>query len=153
MLVVIALFADGECEGKAVAGRRERAGGVRSVRARGIFQTIEIEGELAGLVEAIRGEAGIEKAARAVSGRGAGGVTEDEEKFGHGGIFDDRFEAECFSSESKFGRAGNGLIVIGADERGQSDGLGRNVRNPLGGDAIGAVGCVPLEAVEADYGR
>src|ERR1700687_4722467 len=78
--IVIALLADGKRNGKPVALRRERAGRVGSVGTRGILTAIEIEHELAGFIEAVGGEAGIEKAAGPVSGRGTGRVGKDEEK-------------------------------------------------------------------------
>ena len=86
---------------------------------------IEIEDELAEFVEAIGGEAGVEEAAGAVGGRGAGGIAENEEKLGHRGIFKDRLETKRFSLQRKFGCSGNGLIVFGADQRGERDGFWR----------------------------
>ncbi len=152
-LFLVALLADGKGDRKPVARWGKGAGGKGSVGARRIFEAIEIEDEFAGFVEAARGEAGIEEAAGAVGGSGAGCIAEDEEKFGDGGIFENGFETEGFSGEREFGDARNGLIVVGADEGGECDGLVRNVGNPFGGDAIGGVRRVPLEAVEADDGR
>jgi len=92
--IVITLLADGEGDGEAVAGWGKRAGGEGSVGARWIFEVIEIEDKFARFVEAVGGEAGIEETASAVGGRRAGGVTKDEEKFGDGGIFQNRLEAK-----------------------------------------------------------
>src|SRR6266852_5792732 len=108
---MVALLAYGKRDGKAVAGRRERACRVGSVGARRIFKAIEIEHELAGFIEAVGGEAGVEKAAGLVSGGGAGRVAKNEEKLGDGGIFEDGLKPECFSSESEFRRAGDGLVI------------------------------------------
>jgi hypothetical protein len=152
-LVVIALLADRKGNKEPVAGWRKRARGKRSVGARRIFETIEIEDEFAGLVEAICGEAGVKETAGAVSGRGAGGVAEDKEKLGDRGIFQDRLEVKCFSGENEFGSARDGLIVARADERGERDGFGRGVGNPFGGDAIGGVRRIQLESVESDDAR
>ena len=149
-LIVIALLANGEGDGKTVARRRKRAGGVRRVSARRIFEAVEIEDEVSGFVESIGGKRSVEKTARAVGSRSAGGVAEDEEKFGDSGIFEDGFEAERFSVESKFGGSWYRLIVIGADESGKRDGFWRGIGNPLGGDAIRAVGRIQLESVKTD---
>jgi len=147
---VIALLSDGEGDGEAVAGWRKRAGGEGSVGARRIFEVIEIENKFARFVEAVGGEAGIEEAASTVGGRDAGSVAKDEEKFGDGGIFQDGIDAKRFSLQRKFSGAGHGLIVIGADEGGERDGLWRRVRNPSGSDAIGGVGRKELEPVKSD---
>ncbi len=136
---MVPLLADGEGNGEPVSGWRKRARGEGSVGARRIFEAIEIQDEFAGFVETVGGEAGIEEPAGTVGGRGTGGVAEDEEKFGDGGIFEDGFEAECFPGESEFGGARNGLIVVGADQSGERDSFWRRVGNPFGGDAIGGV--------------
>ncbi len=151
---MIALLADGERNGNPVARRGERAGRVGSVGTRGIFEAIEIEHELAGFIEAVGGEAGIEKAAGAVSGRGTGRVAKNEEKLCDGGVFEDGFKPKCFSRKTEFRGAGNGLIVGGADESDECDGLVRGIGNPSGGHTIGGVGRVPLEFAEThDGGR
>ena len=149
---MIALLADGKRDGEPVALRWERAGRVGSVGTRGIFKAIEIEHELAGPIEAVGGEAGIEKAAGSVSGRGTGRVAKNEEKLCDGGIFEDGLKPKCFSSESEFHGTGNGLIVGGADESDEGDGLVRGIGNPSGGHTIGSVGRVPLEFAETDDG-
>src|SRR5712692_8042709 len=151
---MVALLAYGKREGKAVAGRRERACRVGSVGARRIFKAIEIEHELAGFIEAVGGEAGIEKAAGTVSCRSTGRIAKNEEQLCDDGIFEDGLKPKCFSSESEFRGTGNGLIVGGADESGESDGLVRGIGNPSGGHTIGGVGRVPLEFAEThDGGR
>jgi len=150
--VVIALLADRKRDGEPVALRRERAGRVGSVGTRGIFKAVEIEHELAGFIEAVGGEAGIEKAAGTVSCRSTGRIAQNEEKLCDGGIFEDGLKPKCFSSESEFRGTGNGLIVGGADESGECDGLVRGIGNPPGGHTISGVGRVPLEFAETDDG-
>src|SRR6266849_3266559 len=151
---MVALLAGGKRDGKTVARRRERAGRVGSVGARWIFKAIEIKHELAGVVEAVGGKAGIEKTAGAVCGGRAGRVAKNEEKYCDGGIFEDGLEPKCFSRESEFRGAGNGLIVAGADESGECDGFVRGIGNPFSGDAIDRVRRVPVETVKAgDGGR
>lgn len=113
---------------------------------------IEIEHELAGFIEAVGGETGIEKSAGTVSGGDAGRVAKNEEKLGDGGIFEDRLNPEYFSREREFRGTGNGLIVAGADESGECDGLERRIGNPFGGHTISGVGRVPLESVETNDG-
>ena len=151
--IVIALLADGKGDGKAVAGRGERAGGKGSVGARRILQAIEIEDQLARFVESVGGETGVKKAASAVGSRRAGGVAKNEEEFGHGGIFEDGLEAECFSGESEFSGAWDRLIVIGADECSESDDLGRGIGDPFGGDAVSCVWRIPFQPVKTSDGR
>ena len=80
-------LADRERDGETVAGRRERAGRVRSVSARRILQTIEVEHEFTRFIEAVGGKAGVEKTGSAISGGGAGRVTKNEEKFCASGVF------------------------------------------------------------------
>src|SRR2546421_10625889 len=97
--IVIALLADRQREGKAVARRREGAGRVRSVGARRVFQAIEIEHQLARLIEAVGREAGIEKSAGPGSGRWAGRGAEYEEKFFNGRMFKGGAQTESFFSK------------------------------------------------------
>ncbi len=151
--IVIALLADGKGDGKAVAGRGERAGGKGSVGARRILEAIEIEDQLARFFEAVGGKTGVKKAAGAVRGRGTGDVAKNEEEFGHGGIFEDGLEAECFSGESEFSGAWDWLIVIGADECSESDDLGRGIGDPFGGDAVSCVWRIPFQPVKTGDGR
>src|SRR6266852_3119026 len=149
---VIALLAGGKRNGKPVARRRKRAGGVRSVGTRGIFQTIKIEHELARFIEAVDGEGGIEEAAGTIGGGRTGCVAKNEEKFCDRGIFEDRLKPKRSSRKSEFRGARNGLIVAGADKRGECDGFVRGIGNPFCGDAINGVRRVPLEFVETDDG-
>src|SRR5260370_8264736 len=128
--IVIALLADGKRDGKPVALRRERAGRVGSVSTRGVFKAIEIEHELAGFIEAVGGEAGIEKAAGAVSGRGTGRVAKNEEKLCDGGVLEDGVKPKCFSPKTEFRGAGHVLIVGAAEDRDQGVGLFRGMPPP-----------------------
>lgn len=150
--MVIALLAGGKRDGKPVARRRKRAGGVRSVGTRGIFQTIKIEHELARFIEAVVGEGGIEEAAGTIGGGRTGCVAKNEEKFCDREIFEDRLKPKRFSRKSEFRGARNGLTVAGADKSGECDGFVRGIGNPFGGDAINGVRRVPLEFVETDDG-
>src|SRR5258708_15770074 len=111
---MVALFAQGQGDRQAVALWRERAGRVGSVGTRWIFQTIEIEHDFPWFIQAVAGEAGIKKAAGAISGGPAGRVAKDEEKFGHSAIFEYGFKPEFLSFNIEFRRSGNGLIVTGA---------------------------------------
>ena len=77
---MITLLADGKRNGKPVARRRQRGDRVRGVGTRGIFMAIEIEHELAGFIEAVRGEAGVEEAASTMNGRGTGQIAKNEAK-------------------------------------------------------------------------
>src|SRR5262249_39728821 len=104
---MVTLFADGERNREAVARWRKRARGERRVRAGRILEVIEVEDEFTELVDAIGGEASVEESAGGIGGSGAGSIAKDEEKFGDGGIFEDRFEAIGFSGELEFGGAGN----------------------------------------------
>lgn len=88
---------------------------------------IEIKDEFAGLVETVGGKSGVEEAAGAVSGRGAGGIAENKEKLGNGGIFEDGLQSKFFSQQSKFCCSRYGLFVLGAHESGERDGFGRRV--------------------------
>ena len=76
---MVAFFADRQRNEEAITGRRKRAGGKCRVRAGRILEAIEIQNKLAGFVEAIGRETGVEKAAGGVRRGGAGGVTQDEE--------------------------------------------------------------------------
>ena len=92
-LVVVALFSDGERDRQTIAPGWKRASGERRVRAGRVFQMVEVEDKLAAFIEAICGQAGVEKTASGVGGRLAGEVAKDEEKFWLGWVFEDRFEA------------------------------------------------------------
>lgn len=65
---MIALLAGGQGDGQAIPLRGERAGGKGSVGAWRIFEVVEIEDELAGLLNAVGWETGVEKAAGAIGG-------------------------------------------------------------------------------------
>src|SRR5260370_28447152 len=114
--IVIALLADGKRDGEPVALRRERTGRVGSVGTRRVFKAIEIEHELAGFIEAVGGEAGIEKAAGAVSGRGTGRVAENEAELCDGGVLQDGIKPESFSRNTRCSGARDALIVGGRDQ-------------------------------------
>jgi len=151
---VVALLAHGEGDGEAISLRRERAGGEGRVGTRRIFEVVEIEDELARFVYAVGRETGVEEAASAVGGGAAGSITKDEEKFCDGGIFDDGFEAERFSGKGEFRGAGDGLLVAGSHQGDEGNCFGGGIGDPFCGYAIGWVGRVPFEAVEAgDGGR
>ena len=105
---MIALFAHRKSNRQAVSRRRKWTRGIRRVGAGRIFEAIEIEDQLAGFVEAVAGEAGIEEATGAVGGRGAGGVAENKEQLGHRGIFQDRLEAKGFPRENNSAPPGTG---------------------------------------------
>lgn len=151
---VVALLTNGKSNGEPVAGWGKRTGGEGRVGAGRIFQVIEIEDKLAGFIEAIGRQAGIEEAAGSVGGRGACRVAENKEKLGDGGIFQDGLEAKGLSPKNEFGSARDGLIVARANESGQRDGFWRRVGNPLGSDTIGGVRWIQLESMESnDAGR
>ena len=121
-------------------------------RHRRIFEVIEVEDQLAGFVEPVGWESGVEEAASAVCRGGAGGVAKDEEELGDGEIFEDGLKLVSLAGELEFRGARNRLRVAGANQRYELDGLGRGVGNPASGDAIGSVRRVPGEAVEGDQG-
>ena len=146
-------LAGGDRDGEPVARRWERAGRVGSVGARRILQTIEVEHELTGFIEAVGGIAGVEKTAGSIGRRGAGRVTKNEEKLCDSGIFKNRLEPKCFSREAEFRGAGNGLIVAGADERSEGDGLLRSIGNPSGDDAKSKIGIEPFESTKTRDSR
>src|SRR5260370_18938399 len=75
--LVIALFAHRQSYRQAVAPRRKRAGRVRGVRTRRILKAIEIEHEVTGFIQAVAGEARIEKAAGAICGGSACRVSQN----------------------------------------------------------------------------
>ncbi len=77
--LMIALLADGERNRQTISGRRQRARGVGRVGARGILEMVEIQDQLAGFVDSIGRQAGIQEAARTVSGGGASRVAQDKE--------------------------------------------------------------------------
>src|SRR5260370_33759300 len=76
-LLMVALLADGERNGKAVLFWRKGAGGERRVGAGWIFEAIEIEEEFSGVVEAVIREAGVEEAASALTLCCACGLAQD----------------------------------------------------------------------------
>src|SRR5260370_3974391 len=151
-LLMVALLADGERNGKGVLCWRKGAGGERGVGAGGIFEAIEIEDQCAGVVEPVIGEGGVEEAAGGVGLGGAGGVAQNEEKLFDGGIFENGVEAIGFSVERKFGGAGNLRGIAGADQRGDGEGFLRRVGDPTRLNAIVCVWRRPPEAVKAGEG-
>src|SRR5712692_4048772 len=152
-LLMVALLADGERNGKAVLLWRKGAGGERGVGAGWIFEAIEIEEEFSGVVEPVIREAGVEEAASAVGLGGAGGVAQDKEEFFDGGIFENGVKAIGFCVEGKFGGAGNLRGVASADQRGDGESFLRRVGNPMRLDTVMRAGGIPLQAVKAGEGR
>src|SRR6266567_1685889 len=151
---MIALFAHGQSDRQAIALWRERAGRVGSVGTRWIFQAIEVENDLPWFIQAVAGEAGIKKAAGAISSGPAGRVAKDEEKFGHSGIFEYGFKPEFLSLNSEFRHSGNRLIVTSAHESGECDRFLRQVRAPFSGHPVSRIGREPLDPVKTgDAGR
>src|SRR5260370_13261203 len=142
-----------ERDGERVDGRGERGGRVRSVSARRILQTIEVEHEFTRFIEAVGGKAGVEKTGSAISGGGAGRVTKNEEKFWDRGVFKNGLQPKCFSREIEFRSGRNGLIVAGPDERSERDGLLRRIGNPSGDDAKSEIGLEPFESAKTGDGR
>src|SRR5260370_3382107 len=151
-LLMVALLADGERNGKAVLFWRKRAGGERGVGAGEMFAGIEIEEEFSGVVEPVIGEAGVEEAGGGVGLGGAGGVAQNEEKLFDGGIFENGVEAIGFSVEGKFGGAGNLRGIAGADQRGDGEGFLRRVGNPMRLDTVMRAGRIPLQAMKTGEG-
>ena len=95
---MVALFAHRKGNRQAIARRWERASRIGSVRTGRILQMIEIEHKLAGFIEPVRRKARVQKAARSVRRRGAGGVAQNEEKFRGGIVFHDGLKLVGFSS-------------------------------------------------------
>src|SRR5258708_21182929 len=118
---MVALFAHGQSDRQAIDLWRERAGRVGSVGTRWILQAIEVENDFPWFIQAVAGEAGIKKAAGAISSGPAGRVAKDEEKFGHSGIFECGFKPEFLSHNSEFRHSGNRLIVTSAHGRGERE--------------------------------
>src|SRR5579864_9003812 len=150
---MVALLAYGEGNGEAILLWRERASSEWGVGAGRIFETIEIENEVAWVVEAMIGEGGVEKAAGAVGFRGAGSVAEDKEKLFDGGVLENGIEAIRFGAKGKFRGARNLRGVTGTDQRGDCEGPWRRVGSPVRADAVVCVGRIPLQAVKAGEGR
>src|SRR5260370_16142645 len=115
-LLMVALLADGERNGKAVLLWRKGAGGERGVGAGWIFEAIEIEEEFSGVVEPVIREAGVEEAASAVGLGGAGGVAQNQEKLFDGGILENGVAAIGCSGAGKFGRLAHLFAVEGGDD-------------------------------------
>src|SRR5713101_6538844 len=151
-LLMVALLADGERNGKAVLFWRKGASGERGVGAGWIFEAIEIEEEFSGVVEPVIREAGVEEAASAVGLGGAGGVAQDKEEFFDGGIFENGVEAIGFGVEGKFRGAGNLRGIAGADQRGDGEGFLRRVGNPMRLNAVMRAGRIPLQAMKTGEG-
>src|SRR5229473_1965509 len=151
-LLMVALLADGERNGKAVLFWRKGASGERGVGAGWIFEAIEIEEEFSGVVEPVIREAGVEEAASAVGLGGAGGVAQDKEEFFDGGIFENGVKAIGFCVERKFGGAGNLRGVASADQRGNGEGFLRRVGNPTRLNAVMRAGRIPLQTMKTGEG-
>src|SRR4029077_10904435 len=99
---MISLLPDGEGNGQAIARRRQRAGGIRRVRAGRILEMIEIQHQLAGLLQSLRWKTRVKKTARSIGCGGAGCVAKNEEKFHRWIIFDDRLNLVGPSLQCKF---------------------------------------------------
>src|SRR5882724_269776 len=90
--VVITQFANREGNWQPIARRRQRASSIRGVSAGWILQMVEVQHQVAGFVESVRGKAGVQEAACSVGRGRAGRVTQDEEKFHRRIILDDRLK-------------------------------------------------------------
>src|SRR5271155_3335473 len=147
-------LAHGKGDGKPVLLRWQRAGGVGSIGARGVLQAVEIQGQLARLVEPVVREIRIEEARSSVAGRrsgtgrAAGRVAQDKEKLLRVGIFEDRLKLKGLSVEGELGQAGRGHLVCDANDRWHLDFLHRDEGNPLRLDAIFRIRSIPVQTVE-----
>src|SRR5271166_3112902 len=90
---------------QAILWQRQRAGGVRCVSAGRIVRSIEIEPKIARLRQAVAGQLGIEKPARAVGFGLARGVAQDKEQLLVAERFYHRLQAQGLAVEREFRRA------------------------------------------------
>src|ERR1700744_5032077 len=108
--VRVTLFAGFDRDGEAVLRRRERAGGVGRVRARGVVELVEVKDEGAGLVEAVIRERSAEEAGGFIGGGLAGVVAEDEEEGGVVRVFEHWLKTDGFAVEGEFSETRGGQI-------------------------------------------
>ena len=98
------------------------------------------------------GQVSIEKTSGAVSRRFAGLISEDEEEFFCGGIFEHRLEAKHLSVQRKLSCTRRGQLVDGAEDGRNVERLGGIVRNPFGMDSIPSIRRVPAQAMKTGAG-
>src|SRR5208283_2343871 len=101
-----------------------------------VYEAIEVEPQISGVVDAVVGQAGVEKTSGAVGGGFAGGVAQDEKEVGGLGVFEDGLKTIGLSIEGELGGTGGGHVSGGAKDGGNIERLGRRVGNPTGANAI-----------------
>src|SRR6516164_8823256 len=82
---------------------RQRARRIGCICARRILQAVEVEHNIAGLVEAVVGEIGVEKTCSAVGRRLAGCVAQDEEELFVSRLFNHWLKLERLAIDRELG--------------------------------------------------
>src|SRR5882724_4470215 len=124
-LLMVALLSDRQRYREPVLFRRQRAGGIRSVCAGGIFQAVEIEPQLARFVEPLVRESRIQKPAGSIGLGSAGRIPQDEIQLCRRWILENWIQLVGLAMQCKFRATGDLRRIAGADQRGDGEGLVR----------------------------
>src|SRR5580658_2286188 len=114
----VALLAGQDGYREAILLWRERAGCVWGVSAGGIVELVEIENEIARLIETMVREAGVQIAASFKRGVLAGLVAQNEEQLVLFARLDHRLQAKRLAVENKRGETRRGQVKRGAENGG-----------------------------------
>ena len=144
----VALLAGFDGDGQAVLLGWERAGGVGRVSAGRVVELVEVEGDGAGLREAVVGDAGGEEAAAAVGCVVAGLVAQDEEEVARVIAFNDGLKQVNLALEEKLCDAGRGHIECGPEHGGDLFDMRRIEGDPARVDTILRIGSEPVQTFE-----
>jgi hypothetical protein len=90
---VVTFLTDRKRNGQAISRWRQRASSIGRVGARRVLEAVEVEDEIARLLETSIGVARVEKTASAICRRPTGGIAKNEKQFCPGGIFENWLEA------------------------------------------------------------
>src|SRR6267154_3762999 len=124
-LLMVALLSDRQRYWEPVLFRRQRAGGIRSVCARRIFQAVEIEYQLARFVEPLVRESRIQKPASSIGLGSAGRIPQHEKQLCRRWILENRVQLVDLAMQCKFRAAGDLRRIAGADQGGDGERLVR----------------------------
>src|SRR6266404_2126143 len=152
-LFMVALLAYRQPNRQPVLLWRQRARGVRRIRAGRILQLVEIQHQFASLVETMVRESRIQKTASAIRCGAAGRVTQHEKQFGDRGILQDRIQPVRLALQLELGSARDLRRVASADQRGNGERLLRRVGNPPRGHPVCLIRPVPFQPVKTPQRR
>ncbi len=153
MLVVVPLLSRRNRNLQAVLLWRQRAGCIGSIGAGRVFQSIEVQPELPGLVQTLIGKCRVQESRSSVSRGLAGRISQDEEKLFVLRRLKHRLQSHCLAVDYKFRHSRYRHLDRSSEDRRDLHNLCRSIRDPSRGNLVFLIRRIPLEPVKLQPGR